>query len=267
MSKARIITALLLIPIVIAAVFFLPPLSFLSLAMLVILLAAWEWARLSGLEHALSKGLYLALLATALLGAIFVPIYIIIAIGIIWWLFALFLLIAYPKASSWWGQSLAIKLIMGFLVLMPCWIGFIILQGFSPAVLMFCIFLIWAVDSAAYFVGKKWGTHKLAPTISPGKTYEGLIGGFLAAAIMSGIGFLILDIPQGRWWLFFIMCLFGGGLITLFGDLFESMFKRRSNVKDSGALLPGHGGILDRIDSMTTAIPFFAVLLPFFFNT
>jgi phosphatidate cytidylyltransferase len=267
MLKARIITSLVLIPLVIIAIFFLPPFSFLSLVMLMTLLAAWEWARLSGLEHLWSRSLYLILLGCGLLAAIFAPIYIIVLVGILWWLVALLLLIIFPRASSWWSERTLIKLIMGFLTLMPCWIGLIILQGFSPAVLLFCLIMIWAVDSSAYFAGKKWGRHKLAPSISPGKTYEGLLAGLITSVVVSGLGLLLLDIPKERWLLFLLMCLLGGGLVTVFGDLFESMFKRQSHVKDSGTLLPGHGGILDRIDSMITAIPFFALFLPLFFNT
>jgi phosphatidate cytidylyltransferase len=266
MLKARIITAIFLIPIVIACIFLLPPLSFFSLAMLLMLLAGWEWAQLSGLVATTSKIFYLVVLAVVLTLSVFVPIYLVILIGIVWWLLALILLILYPKASSWWGNSKLIRCVMGILVLTPCWIGLITLQGFSPEVLLYCLVLVWAVDSAAYFVGKKWGKHKITPAVSPGKSYEGLIGALLAAIIISAIGGWVFALSKEQWTAFLFICLLGGVFVSLFGDLFESMLKRQSNVKDSGTLLPGHGGILDRIDSLITTIPFFALIFPFFFN-
>lgn len=265
MLKLRLYTALILIPVIVASIFFLPPLTFVSLAVITMLLAGWEWAQLAGLHNTYKKILFLVLLSAALVISIY-SIYIIIIIGILWWLFALILLFLYPKGASWWSHGHYIRAIMGFLVLIPCWIGLIILQGFSPMLLMFSFILIWSVDSAAYFVGKRWGKHKLAPSISPGKTYEGLLAGLLTAVVISVLGFWILEIPSERWILFLIICLVGGGLITVLGDLFESMLKRQSNIKDSGSLLPGHGGLLDRIDSMTTAIPFFALIFPYFFQ-
>src|SRR5262249_55228085 len=156
----------ILIPIVVACVFFLPPMSFLSLALLVMLLAGWEWAGLADLNQLHQKILYVVILAALLIGSIFLPIYIIILVGILWWILAFILLLIYPKGTSWWSRGYSVRAIMGFLVLIPCWIGLIILQGFSPALLMFSLVLIWSVDSAAYFVGKKWGKHKLAPAVS-----------------------------------------------------------------------------------------------------
>lgn len=266
MLKARILTALILIPLVIASIFLLPPLSFFSVALLLMLLAGWEWSHLAGLTHFVSKMAYLILLAAGVFLALYIPLYMVILLALLWWAVAFVLLMLYPKASQWWGQSKTVRLIMGFLVLIPFCISLIVLQGFSPLVLMYCLILIWGVDSVAYFVGRRWGKHKLAPSISPGKTYEGLIGGLLAAAIISAAGFWTLEIPSERWLLFFVICMIGGGLISVFGDLFESMLKRQSQVKDSGSILPGHGGLLDRIDSLTTAIPFFALVFSFFFN-
>lgn len=266
MTKTRLLTAIILIPLVVAVVFFLPPLTFFSLAMLVILLAGWEWATLAEIHHIAKKIVFLVLLAAALLLSMWVPMYGVIFTGVLWWLIALVLLAMFPKGSHWWGNSLT-RSIMGFLVLIPCWLGLVVLQGFSPIILMYCLILIWSVDSAAYFVGKKWGKHKIAPQISPGKTYEGFLGGLVAASIIAVAGFFVLNIPKEDWLLFYAICLFGGGVITVLGDLFESMLKRQSQVKDSGGLLPGHGGILDRIDSMTTAIPFLALILPYFFNS
>jgi phosphatidate cytidylyltransferase len=267
MLKYRVITALVLIPLVIGSIFFLPPMTFLSVALLIILLAGWEWTQLAGISQLAKKCIFLVLLALALLCCLFIPLPIIVLAGVIWWAIAITLLFLYPKASSVWGNGLWIRAMMGFLVLSPCWLGLIILQGFSPMLLLFCLILIWGVDTAAYFVGRKWGTHKLAPTISPGKSYEGLLAGLLAAVILSGVGLWVLEIPREQWGLFLLICIVGGGIITVIGDLFESMLKRQSHIKDSGSILPGHGGILDRIDSMTTAIPFFALVFPYFFNT
>jgi phosphatidate cytidylyltransferase len=240
--------------------------TFLFTAMLVILGAGWEWTKLAGINHVLSRSVYLLLLALALVLSILAPLSLVISVSSIWWIAAAILMALYPRGASWWGQSILIRSVMGFLVLIPCWIGLIILQGFSPVVLLFCLVLIWSADVAAYFVGRKWGKHKLAPTISPGKTYEGVLAGVITSAILAAIGIWLLDIPQENIVLFFVICVLGGGIISVFGDLFESMVKRQAHIKDSGSLLPGHGGLMDRIDSMTTAIPFFALILPFFLN-
>jgi phosphatidate cytidylyltransferase len=266
MLKTRIITACILIPLVIIGILFLPPLTFFFFAMLFILLAGWEWSALAGFTHFASRIIFLALLAAISLLAIVIPLYLVIVLGLLWWITASILLILYPKGTPTFAKSKWIRSIMGFFVLIPSWIGLIILQGFSPILLIYCLILIWGVDSTAYIIGKKWGNYKLAPTISPGKSYEGLLSGILMATIISAISLLVLDVPAEHWLLFFIICIVGGGLITVLGDLFESMIKRQSHVKDSGRLLPGHGGILDRIDSMTTAIPFFALVFPYFFN-
>lgn len=154
MLKSRILTALILIPIVIAAIFLLPPISFLCLVMLVILLAGWEWTALAGINQVMIKTIYLALLAALLLLTLFTPIVFVIVSGIAWWLLAFIMLILYPKWSGWWGNHSWVRSLMGVLVLVPCWIALLILQGFSPMVLLFCLIMIWAVDSAAYFVGK-----------------------------------------------------------------------------------------------------------------
>lgn len=265
MFKTRLITALILIPIVVACIFFLPPMAFLTASLLVILLAGWEWSALSGIEHYGRRILYLALLATILVSFLFLPIILVIILATIWWLLTIILMWIFPERSAW-GDHKWIKATMGFFVLVPCWIGLIILQGYSPMVLMFCLVLIWSVDSAAYFVGRKWGQHKMIPKISPGKSYEGFFAGIVTSIIVGLIGLWILEIGQGGAILFLLICLLGGGLITVLGDLFESMVKRKSHLKDSGGLLPGHGGILDRIDSMTSAIPFFALVIPYFFS-
>jgi phosphatidate cytidylyltransferase len=266
MLKLRLITAAILIPLVIAAIFFLPPMTFLCVAMLVLLLAAWEWAGLCGLTSFLGKSLYLAVLAAVLVASLFIPVMIVIVIGIIWWLIALILLLIFPRFSEQWGKDLFIKATMGIFVFLPCWVGLILLQGYSPMVLMFCLVLIWAVDSAAYFVGRKWGKHKLSPIISPGKSYEGLLTGLATSLIVGLFGLWLLEISSTGSLVFLLICLIGGGFITVLGDLFESMVKRVSHTKDSGSLLPGHGGLLDRIDSMLTAIPFFALVIPYFFS-
>jgi phosphatidate cytidylyltransferase len=266
MLKPRVYTALVLLPLIIASIFFLPPIFFFILATLVILGAGWEWTKLAEISQLYKKIIYVALLCLILMMTIFLPIDWIVLIGILWWLTALILLLFYPKGTSWWGKSTVIRGVMGYLVLALCWISLIILQGYSPALLLFALALIWSVDIAAYVGGKTLGKHKLAVFISPGKTYEGFIAGLIAALLIGLIGFGLFDVPVSKWWLFLFICLFGGGVLTVLGDLFESMLKRQSHLKDSGQLLPGHGGLLDRIDSITSALPFFTLIFPYFFN-
>lgn len=265
MLKARIITAICLIPLVIFFILFSPPLTFLTVSLLFSLLAGWEWSQLAGLTKLLHRYIFLALLAVALLLSFYLPISYLVLITFIGWLFASLLLLLYPKGRSFWSKSVVIRSVMGFLVIIPCWRALLSLQGYSPTLLLYCLMMIWATDTAAYFVGKKWGKHKLAAAISPQKTLEGFFGGVLATIFFAVIGWFIFNVEQ--WILFGTICLLGGGLLTVLGDLFESMLKREAHIKESGFILPGHGGILDRIDSMTISLPFFALFFIYLFGT
>src|SRR3990167_2845379 len=260
MIKYRIITAGILIPLVIGLIFFTSPLIFCVITGLVTLWAMWEWSTLAQLNKKVQRFYYLifSYLLMTVIFVTFVPTFLMVIF--LWWVIAIGLVVAYPRFSHWWGRGLFWRAIMGWLVVIPCWvtINFIRHVPHGPWMLCYLFVLIWGADMGAYFVGKWIGKHKLMPEVSPGKTWEGVAGALICGVIITLITLLWLDLPYAIWpWAM------GLTLITVifavFGDLFESMLKRRANLKDSGTLLPGHGGILDRIDSLTAAAPVFAL--------
>jgi phosphatidate cytidylyltransferase len=181
-------------------------------------------------------------------------------ITLAWWLIALILVALYPRASQTWGQSVWMRGAMGLLVLIPCWRAINVIHGAEdgPYKLLFLFVLIWGADTFAYFAGRQWGKHKLAPNVSPGKTVQGLCGALFGTTVITVGALVLLGIPQ-QFWLCGMVLSMVTVLFSVLGDLFESMLKRNVGLKDSGQLLPGHGGILDRIDSLTAAAPIFAL--------
>jgi phosphatidate cytidylyltransferase len=263
MLKQRIVTALILIPIFLFILFFLPPSWFCLLTGLIVVAAAWEWAGLMGLKTAVTKSLYLLIILFLLSWLLFVPINMVgsFLIGtFVFWLFSFVLVCAYPRGSAWWGNSIFVRGLMGIFTLLPCWMAINVLRNEQTGIYLILLLfvLIWGADSAAYFVGKKWGKTKLAPLVSPGKSLQGLIGALIASVFITVIFLVWLRISWEFWpWLIGLSMI--TVLFSVLGDLFESMMKRQSGVKDSGRLLPGHGGLLDRIDSLTAAAPIFAL--------
>lgn len=262
MLKLRIITAVILIGIIFAVLFYLPPLAFFFLTVFIALTGAWEWSNLMELKKTSQRILYLVLVAITFFAALYIPILLIFFATFLWWLFALVLILLYPRWRHWWGKSVYWRGLMGLLVLVPCWVAFNFIRsandGDGVYALLFLFALIAGADSAAYFVGKKWGKNKLAPHVSPGKSLQGLGGAVLYSLLIALVALWTSHIPLQVWpWAM------GLSLITVLfsvvGDLFESMLKRQANLKDSGYLLPGHGGLLDRIDSYTAAAPIFAL--------
>lgn len=268
MFKQRVVTAAILAPLALAAVFLLPLLPYSILMGLLVLTGAWEWSNLA-LYRRRQRALYVAgvsvvLLATSLFRESVETPVLMLSLG--FWLFALFRVRAYPKTDG--IDSTASKLLIGLFVLLPAWIAMVGLKAHEAGTLLILLLflLVWGADIGAYFSGKRFGRTKLIPQVSPGKTREGVYGG-LAACALVGLGFSIslqLDAMATLSLLFLGVVI---GAVSVLGDLLESMFKRERGIKDSGAILPGHGGILDRIDSLTAAAPIFLVgvnLLPIF---
>ena len=189
----------------------------------------------------------------------FVPVPLSLVIAFVWWLAASVIVFLYPRGTRVW-QSVSVRGIMGWFVLLPCWaaINFIRAQENGIAMLLFLFVLIWGADSCAYFVGKKWGKTKLAPSVSPGKSLEGVAGALVFSLLLTLIIFIFANVPTSQW-PFVIVLSLATVLFSILGDLLESVMKRYVGVKDSGNLLPGHGGLLDRIDSLTAAAPIFAL--------
>ncbi|NQY89219.1 MAG: phosphatidate cytidylyltransferase [Colwellia sp.] len=281
MLKQRIITALILAPAAILAIFYLPLAYFSALLMVIIGIGAWEWGPLMGFK---GKTKRLGFVATTLIliGTIWallspsdiwlnskeLHIYALnlLWLAVAWWVLSAFLMFSYPNSSGFWSKHRSVRGIFGWLTLVPTWLAFVVIRTndyqadsyHGAQLLMFLFLMVWSADIGAYFVGKAIGKNKLMPNVSPGKTLEGFLGGVAFACILVVIAAYNLNWTNEQ----VITVLLVTVLITtvsVLGDLNESMFKRQAGVKDSGSILPGHGGILDRIDSLTATAPVFAL--------
>lgn len=279
MLKQRIITALILAPLALFAILYLPLFAFEVMIALVVGLGAWEWSSMSGITRTVTKSAYAALVAGVCLCLSFLlptdliwyqgqlnSLYTyILTVASIWWIISLAMIIAYPKYTSVWHTSKILRGIFGFLTLIPTWVAIVTLRTslfdvdpyYGASLIFYVLGIVWAADIGAFFVGVKFGKHKLRPEVSPGKTLEGLMGGIFASSAIIAFAALHYQVEPSRIWLHIIVGALTVGVSAL-GDLNESMFKRCAGIKDSGTLLPGHGGIMDRIDSLTAAFPVFA---------
>lgn len=261
MLKQRIITALWLLPLALYGFFGLQGPAFVAFAGLVMTLGAWEWARLAGVSVQGGRILYaLALLATFVGLVLAVPALPVLLLALLWWGVAALMVMNYPRSSGWWG-GLPGKLLIGALILLPAGVALAWLKGQEQANLLILtiMLMVWSADIGAYFFGRAFGKRKLAPQVSPGKSWAGLYGGLFTSLLVAlGCG-LALGLTAGQLPVFLLACA-AIVLFSVIGDLTESMFKRTAGIKDSSNLLPGHGGVLDRIDSLTAALPLFALL-------
>lgn len=259
MLRARIITALCLLPLVLAAIYLLPLAGFALVFLAVVAIAAHEWAALAGWSAQVARLGYVAALAPLAALLWWMPQLrepLLIAAGV-FWLLAVGVVVAYPRSSGWLTRPILAG--SGWLVLLAAWTALLVVRDRPAGAhwLIWLFLLVWAADIGAYFAGRRFGRRKLAPAVSPGKTWEGLAGGAILALVITAL----LLVAAGAWqpvWLPVIGVLV---VVSVFGDLFESVLKRHRGVKDSGVLLPGHGGALDRVDSLLAALPFFALAL------
>lgn len=272
MLKQRVITALVLAVIFLAALFALPAGYFSFFIAAVVVVSAWEWANLSGFSSITQRTLYAAFIFVLMIGAAIhlgfggeakprlneESIHDLLLVGCIWWAIALLLVQGYPSSSLLWGHKW-LRLGMGLFVLIPTWVALVyVRQQENGAWLVLLLILVIAVaDSGGYFAGRRFGRHKLAPAVSPGKTWEGFAGGFLANCLLAVLLGYSLGVPI----LLMLVLILPTSLVSVLGDLLESMVKRHAGVKDSGHILPGHGGILDRVDGITAGAPVFAMAL------
>lgn len=269
MLKQRLITAAILIPLVIWALLALRTEVLCYVLGLVALLAAWEWLQLTGFKHKSQLVLLTAaMLATGLIVFVSVSTNLILAMTVLMWLFATVLIIVYAHRKLPVSlETILKKPLFGLLTATIILLGFVTGASFihaipeqGPALLLFVLVSIWLADTGGYFAGKRFGKHKLASAISPNKTWEGVLGALVLSGIFATLFYVfVLDTHLSLVsWLILTAFIV---LISIVGDLFESVFKRCFNVKDSGNLLPGHGGMLDRIDSLLAATPVFAAVL------
>lgn len=263
MLKQRTLTALVLAPLAIAAILLLPTAGFAVLIAVMSLQALWEWTRLAGIVPIALRSVVIvanALLLWLLWTLRGEPIaWMVIAAGVAWWLLALLWLRNLSFAAAPTPENAALKLLAGEFAVVPAWLALVHLHGGSDlghAWSLLAVMLVWAADTGAYFVGKRYGTTKLAPRVSPNKTTAGAWGALLVGGLVAVVGGWLLG-SRG----FALVALLALALVTvlasILGDLVESLLKRQANVKDSGALFPGHGGLLDRVDSVFSAVPVF----------
>lgn len=273
MLKQRLLTAAILVPLVVWGILRLPTPYLAIVLALFIAQGAWEWTGFMKLKATWQRIFYVSVVALALAcGWSFQPDSFLLGgatnndwlalptLSLFWWLLAIVWVLTYPRTMQRYSSPVMLALI-GLIILVPTWLAVVGLHASGeqgPLLVMYLLSLIWVADSGAYFGGRKWGKRKLAPAVSPGKSWEG-VGSGAALSVAYAFGAAqVLDLPGNQWLLFVVL-----SLVTVFfsvlGDLTESMFKRHAGLKDSGTLLPGHGGVLDRIDSVTAAAPVFVV--------
>ncbi len=262
MLKTRVITAFVLLTVLLGGLFVLPETAWGALCLVILGAGAWEWGRLAGFSSGVRITFLAVLLAVGLAlwwpmaaagGAILSrgnPFHVTLLVAS-----ALFWLGVVPLwLSRKWRASPFSLALTGAIVLLPTWLALAGLRAYGPWTLLGIMAVVWLADSAAYFSGRRFGRRKLAPSISPGKTWEGAWGALLAVTLY-GVGLVIWTrmspvLIPGMWLL---------TLVSIEGDLFESLLKRQAGLKDSGNLLPGHGGVLDRIDALTSTLPLAAL--------
>jgi phosphatidate cytidylyltransferase len=276
MLRTRVITAVVLLPIVLGALFLAPAPGWSLFALAIAWLGCWEWSRLSRLGGT-AQSVFLFLSGT--LGAVFWLLSVrgpaalfqevslwALALGAVFWV-----LVAIPWLARLLRPGPLVNALAGWAVLWPTWFALVGLREESPWLLLALAALIWVSDIAAYFAGKAFGRRKLAPSISPGKTWEG-VGGAIAGVVVYGVilaflvrghASLIAEVFARERALAAVVAMVVLAAFGIVGDLFESWMKRGAGLKDSSALLPGHGGLLDRIDALTSTLPLAALALRF----
>jgi phosphatidate cytidylyltransferase len=269
MLKQRIITGTLLALVAILLIVGAPGPVLVGALALATLIACWEWTDLSGFQSGLLRVGYCVLsaglMALLLYGVEQLGVHpqsrlsqVVLGVAALWWLVALLCVVTFPASSRWWG-AVVTRAIIGWLVLMPAWFAFVYLraQMHGEWLILFMLALVAAADIGAYFSGTRFGRRKLAPAVSPGKSWEGFCGGLLSSVTLAVIVWYCArqQLSLGAW----LAITVGTVLASILGDLTESMVKRYRGVKDSGSLLPGHGGVMDRLDSISAAAPVFAL--------
>lgn len=271
MLKQRVVTALLLAGVFLAGVIYLPVLPLAVIFALVAALGAWEWAPLAGLQRSWERAIYvllLLLLSWLLYRSVGFGdsvgrdrVQPILGVACLWWCFALLWVRSFPHSAPLWNSRL-VRAAMGLLILLPAWFAAVYLLSIERhgAVMVVLVLLVASADIGAYFTGRAFGRHALSLAVSPGKTWEGFWGGFFCAGLCSALLWTLLPVRFDHLGLgAAVLVALVTALASVLGDLTVSMVKRESGVKDSGSLLPGHGGILDRLDSICAAAPTFAL--------
>ena len=262
----RLLTAVILIPLVVVAILTLDSFGFVIAMMTVLIIGSWEYSGLINIKSWVAKTLYVSTLAIAAYflnqtSNLLMPV---LLVTLLWWFISSFWIISYPRHTRYWNNYLATRLVNGFFIFVPLIVALSALHQIDRTLILLLLVLTWAADSGAYFVGRAIGKNKLIPNVSPGKTIEGVAGGILLSLsvmlIYVNLSFENADFEQ---YFFYGVLSLITTLASILGDLFESLHKRVAGVKDSGMLLPGHGGLFDRIDSLTASAPIFFLAYSF----
>jgi phosphatidate cytidylyltransferase len=277
--KQRVITAVIVAAVFITVVMCFPIFYFQLAMLLLFLVAAWEWANLAGFINRWSKAAYAVfmLLLVCVLQVttqlVFLPLHLftepkflyliwiewLMVVAVLFWSFMFLLITTYPRCAILFASRM-VRALMGVLVLVPTWAAVVFLkqQHEAGGLILLVVAMIACADIGAYFAGVRFGKHKLAASVSPGKSWEGVVGGILCnvllVAILAVYWHLVIDEVIILFWVMLAVVAF-----SIIGDLFESMMKRQRGIKDSGSILPGHGGILDRVDGWMAAVPVFTL--------
>ncbi len=271
MLRQRVVTALIMAGLFLAGIALLP-LPWLALIFgVLIAMGAWEWSRLAGWSTPPARALYVLFIVAALVALYYYcqlglaprreQVQPFLGLACLWWSLALLWVRSYPGSAVFW-RSVPMRSLVGLLVLAPAWLSAVYLLSFprGGGLMVVLVLVVASADIGAYFCGRAWGRHKLAPVVSPAKTWEGFWGGVLACSVMALLLWTQLPNQQAHISLAAVVTVtVTMGLASVVGDLTVSMVKRESGVKDSGSLLPGHGGVLDRLDSLCAAAPVFAL--------
>ncbi|MCR9104997.1 MAG: phosphatidate cytidylyltransferase [Gammaproteobacteria bacterium] len=271
MLRQRVITGVTMVVLFLAALAFLPLVGLAVLFAVLVSLGAWEWSRLAGLDAPVLRALYVGVTA-ACCAALFVvcelagqpardEVQPFLGFAGFWWSFALLWIKGYPSSAVFW-RTRVMRGLMGLLILVPAWLAAVYLLSFprGGGLLLVMVLIVVAADVGAYFTGKAFGKHQLAAAVSPKKTWEGFWGGAAACSTLAVLFWIMLPNQIAHLSLGAIVAVtLATSMASVVGDLTVSMVKRQSGVKDSGTLLPGHGGILDRLDSLCAAAPVFVL--------
>lgn len=254
MFKQRLLTTLILVPLVLLAIYFASAQELVCLVLLFTAVLGWEWSRLIPIKRTINRYIFVAGLLLLIWPATHWLNYWLIA-DLMSWGIILLAVLAYPRSQVVWGHRVVVG--GACLLLLPMVASSIFAlyrHEHGQDLIVYLLCLIWASDIGAYLAGKQWGRHKLIPAVSPGKTIEGSVGGMVLTILVAGVGYIYFKPYYPLAWFAIAVCT---ALISMLGDLFISMLKRRVHLKDTGTIFPGHGGVLDRLDSLIAALPLF----------
>ncbi len=256
MFKQRLMTSLILIPVVFLFIYFANNWCLNSVCGLMVIGCAYEWQQLIPITDMAMHYFFMGILVILLLLSYYI-VYQLIFCSLLLWSVIIVAIFMYPRSQPFWGKPVVV-LNCAFILLLSFFQSMMHIAIIDRSLLVYLLLLVWSADIGAYIAGKLCGKHKLISAISPGKTIEGIIGGNILIMIIAALGYIYFQYTTLGSWLLMAEVIY---FISVIGDLFISMLKRRVNIKDTGNLLPGHGGVLDRLDSLIAAAPVFYLCL------